>query len=445
LKSLLLNQAFYPDVVSTAQHAGDLCVRLAQSGHEVTVIASSRAYDDPRRVFVRAENWKGIAIQRIPSLGLGKRSQWRRALDFASFLFCCALKLVRTPKADVVIAMTSPPLVAFMASLFVRWKGGRLVYWVMDLNPDEAIAAGWLAEHSAVARILNWMLVSTLRQSAKIIVLDRFMHSRLVEKGIDPAVIETIAPWSHDHALHYDLQGRNAFRREHGLEGKFVVMYSGNHSPCHPLDSLLQAALRLADRSEIAFCFVGGGSEHAKVRVFAAAHGLKNILCLPYQPMDRLSASLSAADLHAVVMGDAFAGIVHPCKIYNVLCLGIPVLYVGPPEGHIPDLAPSRAQGVWFYSAAHGQVEAIIRHILSVASMRSYDNQEQRRIAIRYSADVLLDKMAALITDLDQEHSPVACATTAKSCAPSCAPLQPLPDGRGSDTSRARKHAASAH
>ncbi len=408
MKSLLLNQAFYPDVVSTAQHASDLCVRLARSGHEVSVIASSRAYDDPQRVFPRAETWKGIAIQRIPSLGLGKRAKWRRALDFTSFLLRCALKLAGTPKADVVIAMTSPPLVAFMASLFVRWKGGQLVYWVMDLNPDEAIAAGWLAERSVAARILKWMLVSTLRQSAKIIVLDRFMRARLLEKGIDPAAIETIAPWSHDHALHYDLEGRNAFRREHGLEGKFVVMYSGNHSPCHPLDSLLQAALRLADHSKIAFCFVGGGSEHSKVRAFAAAHGLKNILCLPYQPIERLSASLSSADLHAIVMGDAFKGIVHPCKIYNVLWLGIPVLYVGPSEGHIPDLAPPQAHGVWFYSAAHGQVDAITRHILSVASARPYNNQEQRRIAISYSADVLLDKMAALIANLDQTHSPAA-------------------------------------
>ena len=55
MKILLLNQAFYPDVVSTAQHAGDLAVRLAEAGHEVSVIASSRAYDDPSRTFPRHE------------------------------------------------------------------------------------------------------------------------------------------------------------------------------------------------------------------------------------------------------------------------------------------------------------------------------------------------------------------------------------------------------
>ena len=43
-------------------------------------------------------------------------------------------------------------------------------------------------------------------------------------------------------------------------------MYSGNHSPCHPLDTLLQAAERLAENEDIAFCFVGGGSEFVKVK-----------------------------------------------------------------------------------------------------------------------------------------------------------------------------------
>jgi hypothetical protein len=46
---------------------------------------------------------------------------------------------------------------------------------------------------------------------------------------------------------------------------------------------------------------------------------LSTIHCLPYQPLDQLAGSLSAADLHVVVMGNVFVGLVHPCKIYNIL------------------------------------------------------------------------------------------------------------------------------
>ena len=64
MKILLLNQAFYPDVVSTAQHAGDLAMRLTQAGHDVTVVSSSRGYDNPGIRFAKRERWNGINIIR---------------------------------------------------------------------------------------------------------------------------------------------------------------------------------------------------------------------------------------------------------------------------------------------------------------------------------------------------------------------------------------------
>src|SRR6266699_3329465 len=63
-----------------------------------------------------------------------------------------------------------------------------------------------------------------------------------------------------------------------------------------------------------------------------------NIVCLPYQPLSALAGSLSAADLHVVVMGEPFVGIVHPCKIYNVLAVCAPVLYLGPRPNHVTEI-----------------------------------------------------------------------------------------------------------
>src|SRR6185503_15114557 len=118
MKVLLLNQCFYPDVASTAQHLSDLAVELSSRGHQVTVVASDRAYDNADIRFPRRENWKGIKIIRVPSLALGKSSKLRRVLTFASFLFVCALRLLLLPRFDVVIALTSPPLISVLGSLF---------------------------------------------------------------------------------------------------------------------------------------------------------------------------------------------------------------------------------------------------------------------------------------------------------------------------------------
>ena len=267
-------------------------------------------------------------------------------------------------------------------------KGGRFVFWVMDLNPDEALAAGWLRAGSRTTRRLTAMLNFSLRRATIIVALDRFMATRIAEKGVPPTKITVVPPWSHDHVVRYDETGRDRFRQQHGLDGKHVVMYSGNHSPCHPLTGLLEAARRLSFRKDIAFCFVGGGSEFVSVRRFAAEHALDNIVSLPYQPLADLSASLSSADLHVVVMGDPFVGIVHPCKVYNIRTLAIPYLYIGPAESHVSEMRPT-------FAASHGDVDAIASQILTSADTGT--SRVSHADHARHGQDELVGKLVAVL------------------------------------------------
>ena len=96
MRVLLLNQCFHPDHVSTAQHLTDLALALQAAGHEVTVVAASRGYDDPARRFPVREDWRGIRIRRIWTPGLGKAAKWRRFVDFAVF-WLNATRLLLTP------------------------------------------------------------------------------------------------------------------------------------------------------------------------------------------------------------------------------------------------------------------------------------------------------------------------------------------------------------
>lgn len=398
MKILLLNQCFYPDVASTAQHLADLAVELTENGHEVTVVTSNHGYDDSSVRFSRRETWKGINIIRIPSLALGKASKLRRVLNFASFFVVCTLRLLFLRRFDVVVALTSPPLISVLGSLFVSLKGGRLIFWVMDLNPDEAIAAGWLSEKSLVAKSLLWFLNYSLGQAERVVVLDRFMKERIMAKGIAEEKIRVIPPWSHNDAVGFDSAGREKFRAEQGLAGKFVVMYSGNHSLCHPLDTLLQAASGLAENRQIAFCFVGGGSEYEKVGTFARERNLQNIRCLPYQPLQQLSASLSAADLHVVVMGDAFTGIVHPCKIYNILEIASPVLYIGPATSHVTDVTVKLEDQVMVCSVRHGEVDRARDYIQARAQVELGKRlSSATALAASFSKEALLPEMLEVI------------------------------------------------
>jgi glycosyltransferase involved in cell wall biosynthesis len=416
---LLLNQTFYPDVMATGQYLAEVALRLAERGHQVTVVTSRRAYDQPETLFAKTETWRGIRIYRVGSTGFGKGAKWRRAADFASFLGLCALRLALLPRHDVVVALTSPPLISFLGAWAARLRRSRFVYWVMDFNPDEAIAAGWLRAESLAARLLDRMSRFSLRRATKVIALDRFMRDRIVAKGVAPAKVVVIPPWSHDTEVKFDPTGRERFRKAHGLDGKFVVMYSGNHSPCHPLDTLLAAARQLAADPGIVFCFVGGGSEWRKIKektedrrqkpesgARSAECGvgdlstinsqLSNLRCLPYQPLDQLAGSLSAADLHVVVMGDAFVGLVHPCKIYNVLSVAAPVLYIGPHPSHLSELLDGIDPEYSRASAGHGEVDRVVGQIEEVRRRSSLSSrQAPAQVCSLFSKEALLPRLIA--------------------------------------------------
>ena len=398
MRIVLINQAFYPDVVSTGQHLTDLALQLVGRGHEVTVIASRRAYDNSKTVFPKKEDWQGIRVYRLFSTGFGKKSKWRRSADFASFILSACGRLCLLPRQDLVVAMTSPPLISFIGASFSRLRRWRFCYWVMDLNPDEALAAGWLKPGSMAATWLERFSLFSLHTGAAVVVLDSFMRERILKKGVASGRIAVIPPWSHDSEVRFDTEGRTRFRKAHGLNDKFVVMYSGNHSPCHPLDTVLASAERLASNHDIAFCFVGGGTEFSRVKLFAQECRLSNIFCLPYQPLGELAASLSAADLHLVVMGDPFVGLVHPCKIYNIMQVGSAVLYIGPQPSHVSEILRQVNGYLPFGRAGHGDVSQVVQQILRLKECSAQSKREPSvPIAKQFSKETLLPQLVQIL------------------------------------------------
>jgi len=403
LKFLLLNQTFVPDAASSGQHLADLAAGLAARGHEVTVVTSRRAYTGHRTLLAASETWRGVRVFRVGSSGFGRATLWRRVLDGVSFLALSCLRTLRLAKPDVIVTLTSPPLICVLGLFLARLRRSRFMYWVMDLNPDEAFAAGWLGAGSPTGIVLEWLSKISLQKADRVIALDRFMCSRIVKKGVSRSRIAVVPPWSHDAEVRFDLEGRERFRRRHGLGGKFVVMYSGNHSLCHPLDTVLEAVHLLADFQNIIFCFIGGGAQFRCIET--AARGINSragdedgggarIVCLPYQPLRQLSASLSAADLHLVVMGDRFVGIVHPCKIYNILRVARPVIYVGPKPSPASEVLEQQVDGWSSACVSHGDAAGLVREIRRMqGARRELTRASSLELGARFSRETVLPRL----------------------------------------------------
>lgn len=361
---LVISQTYVPDPAAVGQYMHDAAAELARRGYRVKTYTADHGYDDSTQRFPKRERRDGVEIVRVPFASFGKGSIVIRLLGGFLFTFQVMLRAVWTRDVRAVLVSTSPPM-APMAALFLRLvRRCPVLFWGMDINPDQMIAMGKVAAGSLPARLFDMMIKATLRRSRWVVTLDRFMADRLEAKAPLGDRLEVMPPWPLEGQLEVVDHADNPFRAEHGLTDKLVVMYSGNISPAHPIDTVLQAAERLRDREDLVFMFIGGGLVKEQIERFAAEHGLSNIRTLPYQPLDRIKYSLSAADIHLVAMGEAMIGIVHPCKVYGVLSVRRPVLALGPASSHIGEIVEKFNAG---WQIDHGDVdgaEALLRGLL---------------------------------------------------------------------------------
>jgi colanic acid biosynthesis glycosyl transferase WcaI len=398
---LVISQVYSPDAAAVGQYMADACEEAATRGWDVVVYTSARGYDDPKQRYPAAETRRGVTIRRLPVSSFGKRSIAIRLAAQLLFLLQASVRALFAGRFTSLLVSTSPPFAGFFGAMLSAVKRVPLTWWVMDLNPDQMVAAGRLAPSSLLARMFDWMNRVTIRKARAVIVLDRYMKDRVVAK-LPPAAdvaakVHVLPPWSLDTHLEPSASAARDFRIRHGIDDAFVVMYAGNHSEQNPLDTLLAAADAMSDRSDVKFVFVGGGAGKAPVDARVRA-GSQNIVSLPYQPLKTLAAMLAAADLHVVAVGAAMAGIVHPCKIYSAMAVARPILVFGPDRCHASDIVAEEAVG---WHVRHGDVAGAVAAITTAAAMPAADREDMGRdaatiIATRYSRATVIDRFLSL-------------------------------------------------
>ena len=418
---LIITQVFSPDPAAVGQYFDEAAQAIAGTGAQVTVLTANRGYDNPKEKFAAKEACNGIQIRRLPLSSFGKAIIPLRIFAQLSFLIQCILRGLFTPHLTDLLVSTSPPMAAITAVVigFFRPKL-KVHYWVMDINPDQSIILGAFGPRHPLVLALDWLNRRILKRADSVMALDRFMAARMIAKltektgdkgqrteirvqkavnlsADEPPVINhpqlrngitIIPPWPMDDYLESVPHSENLFRKEQGWEGKFVVMYSGNHSLVHPLDTILDAAEALKDDDRFVFAFIGGGKGkqaiedqiqrlEARGQKSALNHSTTqplNLRSLPYQPLDQIRYSLSAADLHIVSLGDNMSGIVHPCKIYGALSIGRPVLALGPNQSYLNDIIDGNDIG---RSIEHGDVDATVAALQAAA-----EQTQEERVAI---------------------------------------------------------------
>jgi putative colanic acid biosynthesis glycosyltransferase WcaI len=369
LRILLLNQFYSPDGAATAQMLGDLGASLAAAGHRVTAVCCDRSYARPDHVYPRRETIDGVTIERVPSTGFGRASSPGRLFDYATFLIGAFVRMLFGRRPDVVVALTTPPMIASVALLVRRLRKFRVVFWSMDVYPDIAFELGTIRRESLAGELTTEIGRFILRDADLTIALGETMAARLRRAGARR--VEVIPTWADEKAI--------TPRDRHDSAGRFVILYSGNLGLAHEFNTVLDAARQLEGAMpEARFVFIGGGPRLAEVR--AAAGSLGNVEFHDYVERARLGETLTSADVHLVTLRPNMAGLLVPSKIYGILAAGRPTIYVGPDEGEIAEVLRDGNCGV---RVSNGDVEAFLQSVRSYASdpdLRSRHGENARAI-----------------------------------------------------------------
>ena len=383
----VISQVYPPDGAAVGRPLADVAEEMARRGWRVLVVTAANGYEDPTVRYPSRETLRGVRVWRLPASSFGKTTLARRLLGgglFVAQALSCGLFVHGKP---VVLVSTSPPFAGFAGAILTWLRGLPAVWWVMDLNPDQIVAAGQLAPQAWPVRLFDAMNRITLRLAARVIVLDRFMQERVAAKAEADGGTHVIPPWSAARPSQWRPSWPNAFRTTHRLEQKFVVMYSGNHALQHPLDTLLAAAAQLEHDRDLVFVWIGGGVGKGAIDAQIRG-GATNLVSLPFQPAELLDETLTAADVHVVSMGNDVVGIVHPCKIYGALAVGRPVLFFGPTDSPPGELLATVGAG---RCVEHGDVAGAVAAITGLRSLApetraAMGQAAARAIATRFGA-----------------------------------------------------------
>ncbi|MBL0278466.1 MAG: glycosyltransferase family 4 protein [Anaeromyxobacter sp.] len=360
MKILLINQFFHPDWAATARLATHLAEDLVADGHEVTVLAARGSYLGGGGRLPAEERHQGIRIVRVASTSFGKASLLARLADYGSYYLSGLARALLLPRFDVVVAMSTPPMVATQGALLRAVKGTRFVYWVQDVYPELAVEFGLMRGNSLATRAFEWLSRAVLHRADAVVVLGEAMKAVVTRKGVRASRVHVLPNWADRAEIQHASRVGSLFRQQHGLAGKRVVLYSGNMGRAHDMATLLGAAERLRAHEDVVFLFVGSGEKQAGV--LAAARDLPSIRVLPYQPSDLLSETMAAGDLHVVTQDASTLGLVEPSKVYSAMAAGRPILFIGPGGGEVARTVEKEEIGVVVKNGdASGAAAAILQ------------------------------------------------------------------------------------
>jgi len=408
LKICIFNMYYPPDSLGTGQIVSEIAHDLQSLGHRITVVTSVPHYglesvpqEYAGRLFCR-HACDGIDVVRTYALVPRHRTILGRTASFMVYTLLSFVAGLRLPRQDVLLCVAPPITLPVTTWLISRLRRAPMVVDLQDAYPDVIFPyrlAAWINK-----RLERF---ACTKASAVITIADGLVD-HLQRVGARADHLHVIRNWADVREIQ-PLPKESSFRREHGLQGRFVVLYSGNIGQFGGQGIILDAAARLRDHPDIQFVFAGRGNAADRLRLRAAELRLDNVRFLPLQPRARLPEMLAAADLAVVTLDPRLRTTSVPSKTFTIMAAGRPVLAAMNADNEIARIVAEAGCGFCVPPDSPQQMADVILQAWRSPDLLDRFGHNGRQYVVAHHARHHQTRLyERLLTQLCCSHSPAA-------------------------------------
>lgn len=311
MRILLLHQYFLEDNDHGGSRWNEITKQWTEEGNDVTVIAGMMHYSSSckrpeyKGKWFKKKQQGAVNIIRCHVSESYNSNFVGRLWAYFSFVFSSlwAGLFMTKGKYDVII-VTSPPLfVGISGYLISLFKITPFVFEIRDLWPESAIDTG-VVTNGLIIKLAYALEAFIYKKATLINVLTPAFRKTLIEKkNVNPDKIIFI-PNAADFTLSDKIvENFDAaiFRKEHDLEGKFVITYVGAHGVANHLEQIIETGLLLSD-TNVLFLLIGEGMEKERLIALATQKKVTNVRFLDPVSKAEVFKYILASDMGASVL-----------------------------------------------------------------------------------------------------------------------------------------------
>jgi hypothetical protein len=354
-----------PNFGAVGQYGMIFAREISQTGRDVHLIGLTTETSSTIRELCPGNC--SFEIRRLNAKQYDKKGMIARLAWSIKTNYKLCLEVIRDPRSRnaEVLFTGSPPFMLFFA-VFLKWlRHARLIYRITDFYPEVLIAA--FGKRSIALMLLQRVTWFLRRRVDAFEVLGEDQRRLLLAGGIRSDLItlkRDVAPISFSTiALR--------FRPPKELEGRMLLLYSGNYGVVHEVDTVIEGLIQhhRVGCGRFGLWLNGSGSNVQAVATKLALAGVPFARTSPV-PLEQLSSLLAAADAHLITLRPRFAGLVLPSKVYGCIDSGRPILFIGPKSSDV-HLLCSEAKNAFYECIEPGDANGFARALDRLAALSS--------------------------------------------------------------------------